>query len=336
MSRCVPISWVVAAIAWAGCSDVSGQDGGGAPRAPLQEWIAPRLESLDPAEARQYFLLGEEIAAEALTREEEDLASHLFGLAFELDMRDGTPTWISPSSCLGLASLARLESDKRWLRALANRLDPDYAAPAWRNPELRAGVSEAAFDAAEAIGSARAGDGLRARDLLDKPGVKELIERYGQLLGFSSSSGALWQIEQWAAGWPCRECGNERVVFRPNTDPPSYRECYSCRGNPGPELSGAQLISQLRFESHLLHGISRSWGAQLALDYGAPLREPAPEELASVLGIDAGRPYWRGGQWVASPDGATAPDPTVEEAAPVPDPTLDEAAPGQGPEPGEE
>lgn len=290
--------------------------------APLPAWVLPRLGALEPDDPGAYFLLAEEVMSERATREEEELARHLLGLAFELDRRDSSPTWVAPSSCLALASLARLESDKRWLRAMANRLDPDYAAPTWRSPQLRAGVSESAFDAAEAIGSVRSGDGLRARDLLAKPGVRDLIERYGQLLGFTASSGALWQIDQWASAWPCRECGNERVVFRPNTDPPSYRECYSCRGNPGPELSKGQLVAQLRFESHLLHGISRSWGAQLALDFGAPLREPSPDELASVLGVDAALPFWREGAWVGSPD--ARPTPTVEPVPPAGAPSGDE------------
>lgn len=280
---------------------------------PLPAWVPPRLVALEPSRPLDYFLLGEEVASEAVTREEEELARRLFGLAFELDRVDGSHSWLAPSSCLALASLARLESDKRWLRALAGRLDPVYGEPEWRDPAMRAGVSDAAFDAAEAIGSVRSGDGIRARDLLDQPGVRRLIEQYGQLLGFSSASGAVWQVDRWASSWPCRECGNERVVFRPNTQPPSYRECYTCRGNPGPELSQAQLVAQLRFESHLLHGISRSWGAQLSLDYAAPLREPLADELATVLEIDPALAYWRDGRWVDSPDAPRSAEPTVAE-----------------------
>lgn len=277
--------------------------------APLPAWIPPRLTTLGPGDPSAYFLLGEEVAGEAESRGEEDLARHLFGLAFELDRRDGTPTWIAPSSCLAIASLARLESDQRWLRALASRLDSSYAPPAWRSEFGDGGVSEVAFDAAEAIGEVRAGNGIHARELLQAPGVRDVILRYGQLLGFSAATGALWQVEQWASEWPCRECGNERVVFRPNTDPPSYRECYTCRGNPGPKLTQNQIIAQLRFESRLLHGISRSWGAQLSIDYGAPLREPSPEELATVLGIDVSAPFWRGGAWVKDPEAKPAPQP---------------------------
>jgi hypothetical protein len=289
--------------------------------APLPGWIPARLGALRPEDPGGYFLLAEEVAAESTSGPEDALARRLFGLAFELDRRDGTPTWIAPSSCLGLASLARLESDRRWLRALANSLDPSYAMPAWRDPSFQAGVSGAAFDAAEAVGAVRSGDGVRASDLLDRSDVRHVIERYGQLLGYSASSGALWQMDQWARSWPCRECGNERVVFRPNTDPPSYRECYTCRGNPGPELSREQLVAQLRFEAHLLHGISRSWGAQLALDLGAPLREPSADELASVLEIDPALPYWRAGAWVASPGAAGADAPTVGEDTAPPSPS---------------
>jgi hypothetical protein len=284
--------------------------------AALPAWIAPRLAQLEPDDPAGYFLLGEEVIADLSSREEEELATQLFSLAYELDRADGTPTWIAPSSCIALASIARLETEERWLRALASRLDPEYAAPAWQLGPGEDPVSEAAVNAAEAVGEARAGEGLQARDLLEKPGVRELISRYGRLLGFSASSGALWQVEQWATEWPCRECGNERVVFRPDTDPPSYRECYTCRGNPGPRLTGAQLVNQLRFESRLLQGISRSWGAQLALDYAAPLRDPDPDELAEVMGVDAGLPYWRGG-WVGAPDGVAPPAPERAPDAPT-------------------
>ncbi|VAX40573.1 hypothetical protein MNBD_PLANCTO03-2295 [hydrothermal vent metagenome] len=278
----------------------------------LPGWITQRLTQLDPADPKAYFLLGEEVAGEIQSKVEEQLATQLFGLAFELDRADGSPTWIAPSSCLALASLARLESDGRWLRALASRLDPDYAPPRWRGASQDSSVSEAAFNTAEAVGEARAGHGIQARQLLDKLGVQDLLLRYGRLLGFSASTGALWQIDKWANEWPCRECGNERVVFRPDTDPPSYRECYTCRGNPGPVLTNDQLVAQLRFESRLLHGISRSWGAQLAIDYAAPLREPVADELASVMGIEADKPYWRNG-WVASPDAPEEAGPTLDD-----------------------
>lgn len=296
---------------------------------PLPEWITKRLVQLDPADPAGYFLLGEEVVGEMQSRAEEELAGQLFSMAYELDRADGSPSWIAPSSCLALASIARLESDERWLRALASRLDPDYAPPNWRGPAGDGGVAEAAFDAAVAVGEARSGNGVQARDLLERPGVRGLLLRYGRLLGFSAATGALWQIEQWASEWPCRECGNERVVFRPDTDPPSYRECYTCRGNPGPVLSDDQLVAQLRFESRLLHGISRSWGAQLAIDYAAPLREPSADELASIMGVDPGKPYWRGG-WVASPDAPADPSPTLDGPS-----TTDPASDSQGGRPEE-
>lgn len=301
----------------------ASQDSDAQPR-ELAPHIVERLRALEPADPAAYFLLGEEIVEAAASKSDEDLARQLFGLAFELDRRDGSPTWIAPSSCIAIASLARLESDERWLRALANRIDPSYAPPSWTGTNgVGDSVSEAVFNTAEAVGETRAGNGLQARALLEKPGVRELLLRYGRLLGFSASTGAAWQIEQWAGDWPCRECGNERVVFRPNTEPPSYRECYTCRGNPGPALSNDQIIAQLRFESRLLQGISRSWGAQLAIDMGTPLREPIADELAAVLNIDADAPYWRDG-WVSSPDAdaETAPSESPDDAAVSP--TLDD------------
>ncbi len=267
-------------------------------------WIRKRLEQLDPAEPLAYFELGEDVAAERQNKAEEELARTLFGLAYELDRRRGHASWIAPSSCIALAWLARLESDRRWLWALANQLDARYALPDWQRSSTTDISPQVAYDAAVAIGETLAGNGIRARALLEKQEVQSVILRYGQLLGFSSASGALWQIDQWAHAWPCPECGNERVVFRPNTDPPSYRECYTCRGNPGPVLSRDQTVAYLRFESELLDGISSSWSAQLTVDYGAPLREPDPASLADVLGIDASRPYWHDGNWQAQPKAA--------------------------------
>ncbi len=309
----LPTGIAVLVALWCTHADAQPEDG------TLPAWLADRLESLEPDDPAAYFLLGEEVAVEMQSKAEEEIASQLFGLAYELDRADGTPTWIAPSSCLALAAIARLESDERWLRALASRLDPRYAAPAWRGPTGAAAVTDTAINTAEAVGEARAGHGIQARDLVQKPGVRELILRYGRLLGFSAGSGALWQVDQWSTEWPCRECGNERVVFRPNTDPPSYRECYTCRGNPGPALSQEQLVSHLRFESRLLHGISRSWGAQMAIDYAAPLREPAAEELATVMGVDPEKPYWRRG-WVDSPDTTAGPAPTLDDQPTPSDP----------------
>jgi len=123
----------------------------------LPGWILGRLATLEPDDPAAYFLLGEEVATEMRSKVEEQLAAQLFGLAYELDLADRVPTWIAPSSCLALASIARLESDERWLRALASRLDPRYAAPAWRGPTGTGAVTDAAIHTAEAVGEARAG-----------------------------------------------------------------------------------------------------------------------------------------------------------------------------------
>ena len=50
-----------------------------------------------------------------------------------------------------------------------------------------------------------------------------------------------------------------------------------------------------------MNGIQRSWGATIVIDQGAPLRDPDPDQLASYYRVDAGKPYWRGGAWSASP-----------------------------------
>ena len=273
--------------------------------AALPAWMESRLTELAPANPEAYLLLGEEILDEAIDRRQTELARTLFVLAVELDRAHQGGSWVAPSACVALASMTRVEGDRRWLLAIAARLDRRYAPQALAIGLDGQQAEPPGLAAAEALGLARSGQGLRARELLADGGVRALLGEFGTLLGFTAASGAIWQVDQWAARWPCPECGNERVVFRPDTDPPSYRECYTCRGNPGPDLSTREIIDHLRLESRLLDGIHRSWAAQLAIDRGTPLRDPLPEEIAPALGVNPRLCVWRDGAWAAV-DGAPA------------------------------
>jgi hypothetical protein len=131
--------------------------------------------------------------------------------------------------------------------------------------------------------------------------VMEVLRRYERALGATGGSGALQRITRYAEQWPCRECGNARGVTKPGPRGPEVKLCSTCEGSPGPRLSDEEFIAYLRFESALLNGIQRSWGAQVMVDSGAPLRDPDPAELAATFGVDVGKPYWRNGAWSDRP-----------------------------------
>jgi hypothetical protein len=263
--------------------------------------IRARLPQLHPQDPLAYFLLAEEVAEEVEEPARLLLAQSLYALAFELDRKRGGSGSLAASAALGLAQVERLDRDRRWLIALAGAMDSRYLLPDWNVSAWPSVSDDVAFKAATAIGLARAGEGREARRLLEQPGVIEVLRRYERALAATGGAGAVWRLERYVEQWPCRECGNARVVTRPGARGPEVRLCPTCQGNPGPRLSEEDLIAQLRFESALLSGIHRSWGAQFMADGGAPLRDPDPDELAATFGVDAARPYWRNGKWEAGP-----------------------------------
>ncbi len=284
--------------------------------------VTARLSALSPADPRAYFLLGEELAAEAAGPRSEALARTLYVLAFELDRRRresgaaGDPG-LAASACLALADLSRLEEDRRWLVALARSIDRRYASPDWSRAAQPTYSGEAGFQAAEFLGLVRSGDGHRARNLRDNAEVAHVLTEYERMVGGLGSSGMLHEVEQQSRQWPCVQCGNLRIATLGETIPPRKGLCPTCHGNPGPILTRSQLIGQLRFESGLLDGIQTSWSAQMTLDQGAPLREPSAGELAPTMGVDGDAAYWRNGAWAKTPTGTPAPAPRRAGPPPV-------------------
>jgi hypothetical protein len=273
------------------------------PDAPDDAWptvaISLRLSELKPENPLDYFLLAEEVAEIAIDPDRERLAKELYILAFELDRGGGRPGPLAASAAIGLAGVERLERDRRWLVALAGAIDRRYALPDWNVAAASSISEELAYNAATVLGMARAGEGRDARKWLDKPGVMQTLRRYERLIGSSGETGALSRLDKYIENWPCQECGNERTVRRVGDRGPELRLCPSCAGNPGPAMPHEEYIAQLRFESALLNGVQRSWGAQLIVDQSAPLRDPDPDELAATYRVDPGKPYWRGGRWSA-------------------------------------
>lgn len=273
--------------------------------------IDHRLAALDPARPEDYFLLAEDLAAERQELACRGLARQLFALAGIADHRSQKPAGLLRPVCLGLADLASSQSEKRWLRAMALQAQTEAERP---NPNagnaprpLPAEVADRmALELATALGYVRAGEGRRAQRLLERPGVRDLLETYQDLLDESGLSGGADRIAALAAQYPfCAECRNRRVVNVPGDKNTRFRVCPRCAGVPGPRLETAEVLAQLRLESALLKGIHRLWSAQLAADGDRPLLDPDPEELAARLRLDPTALYFREGRWTAN-QGATA------------------------------
>ena len=92
--------------------------------------FADRLRALTPDDANAYHLLAEEVAAEAVGDADFRLAIELHALAYELaPAGSASPLALRVSCCLAIADLVTVERDRRWLLAVAARLDPT-AVPA--------------------------------------------------------------------------------------------------------------------------------------------------------------------------------------------------------------
>lgn len=289
--------------------------------APLVE----RLEALEPTTPEAYFTLGEEVAAEAKSESDFALAQHLYVLTIVLASdRPGSAT-LAASACVALADISRAESDRRALWSLARLLDQRYGVRDWSRSTEIAVTDDVAFLTATVLGKIRAGWGTTVLGDLRRPEVSGLIQRYSALITGSITQNILPELERQAQAWPCPECRNQRVVTKRHTGEVERALCYTCGGNPGPQLTTDQLVGQLRFESFLLNSRQRSWGAQVAADLGEPLRDADISVLPLRFSVDASLVYYRDGAWRASRDGVT------DDAAEAPDPQPEEPADQDGP-----
>lgn len=273
---------------------------GGSSASPLPVTVPSldeRLSALKPGDPLAYFQLAEELAAEAADKPSRDLARTLFVLSFEIYRARNQPGdgEMARSATLGLASLTRIEPERRWLAAIGDQVAPPGDRAGSASARLPAAVPEAvAFNLATAMGLARAGEGRRAEQFLAREGVRELMAANQMTIAGDPAAGQ--PVLKWIADWPaCPTCKNRRVVTRANES----SLCPYCDGNPGPKLSDAMLLRQFRAESLLLRGVYRSWSAQILADEGEPLRDPNPTDLAISFGVDPHATLWRKGSWVA-------------------------------------
>ena len=267
-----------------------------------QQSYESRLESLTPSNPIAYFRLAEEVASSGGTADEQQLARRLYAIAFALTSKDTTAKEsefpIAASACLGLADLERSTSRKRWLLALAGRLDPRYATRSWDASEQANPSNDAALLLAEAIGLSLSGDGSLARERFDDPRVAALLEETRGVLDRPGTGASSTLIKREAQIWPCPECGNARAVPDRSEGGQVRRLCSTCRGNPGPVISRETFVAYLAYQAVILHGTQRSWSADLAVNQGQPLLDPQPEEVAVYVGIDPSKVYYRKGRWL--------------------------------------
>jgi len=286
--------------------------------------LRQRLEALSPSKPADYFLLGEEVAAEITDRAGLDLARRLYVLAFELERaatEAGTPPptpSLGPSVCRALAALARPEGEKRWLAALALRLTPDAptepgaARPA--HADAKEVSDQTALELATALGFVRSGEGRKATSLLARPGVREALESYEAVLAGRGDVNPIQRMERYISQWPtCPECRGKHVITRNQGGTATTTLCTTCGGLPGPRLTEAESLGYLRMESSLLRGIHRLWSAQLLADDAQPLRDPNPDDLAPTYRVDPELSIYKDGRWskpatkpVAPPSGSPA------------------------------
>lgn len=236
--------------------------------------LRDRLLSLSPDRPTAYFDLAEEIASESSTPRGWALARTLYTLAFSYDRARSAPIGLAPSVCLALAQRSTRRDEKRWLLALAVSLDPTLVEVV-RPPDRREASHAVRFDLASGLELYRLGEYRLALKKLGAPQVRALLMEYSGML----TGGANEVYAELSTEPICRECHNKRITPAPDDPRHDFRLCRTCEGDPGPDLSDAMLIEELRLERSLLSDEPRSWSASLVLTQGKALLDVDPAEL---------------------------------------------------------
>jgi hypothetical protein len=261
--------------------------------------LEQRLAGLSPDEPLEYFLLAEEVAYEAQSRAETDLAIRLFLLATHLDAEDGVTTSLARSSCIALRDLTTDEQLHRLLAGLeayyANAPVEQVLQAAHTPYEVGPPGTQDDIDTAlETLSEYRLGQGRSAAARFRQPDVQRVLKPY------ESAIGGLDELITWGARHPaCRQCDNQRVIMPGprNREVIEPRLCPTCEGVPGPNLSDERLDDQLRLELALRQNKYESWSTQLALQGGTPLAPIDLSAVAELLDVDLARTTWRDGAW---------------------------------------
>jgi hypothetical protein len=272
-----------------------------------------QLLALDPAHPRDYFELGEIVAAEAVDRADLMLAKKLFVLAYEIDRTNGKRDLLAAPACLALAALPPLSRERPWLMGIAATLDPRYSAVGLEVEEAKIPTSDG-YRIASGLGLLRAGEAMTARGLLDNPESMAILKKYERLLSASGSVGVLGKIKAELSRGACTTCGGTH--FTKGVGNGDARKCPVCDAMPSWKVDDEEFSAQVLFESRLLAGIHTSWGAQVFADDESPLREADPAAVAVSLGVDVSKSVYRSGAWT-QPDAAEKPRPAPDTLPPV-------------------
>lgn len=260
--------------------------------------FAEALGALSPQRPSEYLELAEDVLDQNDDFASRRLAIELSVIAHRLDVQDGGETVIASGACALLASIHGNEAHATWLKSMARSLGNIGDASIQSEGQTFVIDHAMRYRIALLLGQLRSGDGASVRAGLAKSEVVDTMnsmERIFLSLGISADPS---EIAREASRWPCPDCGNERLVRRSQAgaDPP-WKICALCGGVPGPKVFRAELLNSLRVESVLLEGTQRSWAAQLAVDFGAPLVDPAPETVAQVFRCDPEKSVFRNGRW---------------------------------------
>lgn len=272
-------------------------------RTQTPDWkaIEERLLLVSPADPEGYLLLAEELAEFRDDARARRTAIELAVRAVVFDSRRGDRSRVGASACVLIAHLTSARKDRSMVMSLARRLDPRFAGPEWLSFKPPAAAEENTYQLATLLGLIRSGEGVRARQVFARDEVKASLQALDKLLRVMDVGTSVASLQRDAQRWPCPDCGNTRITRRPGVSPPDVRACPNCQADPGPLISEAELVAQLRLESYLLQGSQRSWAAQLATERGATLIEPTPESIAAAFRIDPWRCVWRDGDWREDP-----------------------------------
>jgi hypothetical protein len=237
-----------------------------------QRW-GDRLSALTPDAPRDYFELAEEIndlraigpgaVGDPLAEAERVLVRRLFALAGRLD-----PS-LTAAAARAIADITEDGRDRRRLLVVAELVEGDRVLQG-RAPRIEGVPTGRGADASPAV--------LRA--------VSSSIARYRRGEGEAALTELADVPESTLA-----------AVFEPW--PGGLRGFQAdCRRRPGvPTVR--RLLTELSAERRMLEGDGADWAAIVRAGGGAPLEEVDVSDLDRLFGVDAARPQWRDGAWVA-------------------------------------
>ena len=230
------------------------------PAALRSRW-SDELEALRPGAPIAYFELAEEILASDPDGTERALAEHLLRLSGALD-----PDTFARAACLMLAEMASQTTDRRRFGVLAEMFDrrPIRLSMDMADPLGRADRSTI-LGLGEVLSLYRRGEGARAEEILEQPGVRSLLVEVAEHLD-----------------------GMERIM----TNLRLYR-----RGTQRPLDPRSTTEIMVRTELAIIKGDDRTWSEDLLLNNGAPVAELDPSHIAEVFGVDPTRSRFRDGGW---------------------------------------